>query len=319
VSTTNVTPPFPTFTDDNGAPLDAGFIYIGTANMNPVSNPIAVFWDSALTISAAQPIRTINGFPSRNGSPGVLFVGSDYSITVKDKNGVQQLTNPSGARAGLGSIVLAATESLTAESGSSIVLEDGSVMEIGDATGTGVLVEFASNARVVGNVLPNVTGTQALGSTARRWDVFGDTVNAVDIVASGTMLGAAIGGTNVTGYVDDTSPATATEALTLNQQKNVVACGRISSAAAIGTNHFNIASATVVGNTIVAVLDQAVEDDVVIIAQPTGTGTGLEVRAAIGASGTEITFVPYSGGVPGVLNLQFVAFGRPRGGVPDPV
>jgi hypothetical protein len=192
MSTTNVTPPFPLFTDNDGAPLDNGFVYIGTANMNPVSNPIAVFWDSALTISAAQPIRTINGFPSRNGTPGVLFVGSDYSITVKDKNGVQQLTNPSGARAGLGSIVLAATESLTAESGSSIVLEDGSVMEIGDATGTGVTVTFASNARVVGNVLPNVTGTQALGSTARRWDVFADTVNTADITATGSVTAVAI-------------------------------------------------------------------------------------------------------------------------------
>jgi ribosomal protein L14 len=319
VSTTNVTPPFPLFTDNDGAPLDNGFVYIGTANMNPVSNPIAVFWDSALTISASQPIRTINGFPSRNGSPGVLFVGSDYSITVKDKNGVQQLTNPSGARAGLGSIVLAATESLTAESGSSILLEDGSVMEIGDATGTGVTVTFASNARVVGNVLPNATGTQALGSTARRWDVFGDTVNAVDVVASGTMLGAAIGGTNVTGYIDDTSPATATEALTLNQQKNIVACGRVSSTGVVATNHFNITSATNSLGVAVVTLDQAIEDDAVVIAQPTGTTSGLEVRAAVAAGGATITFTQFQATVATSLNFTFLAIGRPRGGVPDPV
>lgn len=223
MSTTNVTPPFPLFTDDDGAPLDAGVIYIGTANANPISNPIAVFWDSALTISAAQPIRTVGGYPSRNGAPGTLFVASDYSITVQDKNGVQQLTNPSGGRAGLGSIVLAATESLTAESGSSIVLEDGSTMTVGDATGTGVTVTFGGNARVIGNVLPNVTGTQALGSTARRWDVFADAVDTTSVAAADVSFTRAA------------QPVTTAELVTLNRRTLVLAAARQTSVAATPT------------------------------------------------------------------------------------
>ena len=197
MSTTNVTPPFDLFTDDDGQPLDAGYIYIGIANMNPVSNPVAVYWDAALTIPAAQPVRTINGFPSRSGSPGRLFVGSNYSITVKDKKGVQQLTNPSGGRAGLGSIVLVATESLTAETGATIALNDGSTLRIGDDTGTGVVVTVAPNARFVGDLIPAVDGTQALGSASRKWDAQLDDVAVDDLTINTAALPDTAGGASV--------------------------------------------------------------------------------------------------------------------------
>jgi hypothetical protein len=82
-----VTFPFAQFTDKSGLPLDAGFIYIGTENMNPETNPIAMFWDDALTIPAAQPLRTINGYIARNGSPGRVYTNtSAYSIMVRDKS-----------------------------------------------------------------------------------------------------------------------------------------------------------------------------------------------------------------------------------------
>lgn len=82
-----VNPPFPLFTDADGVPLDDAYIYIGTANQNPVSNPITVYWDAALTITAAQPIRTSGGYPVRNGTPARFYTNSDYSILVRDKNG----------------------------------------------------------------------------------------------------------------------------------------------------------------------------------------------------------------------------------------
>ncbi len=200
MSTTNIVPPFPVFTDNAGAPLDNGFVYVGTANLNPVSNPIAVYWDAALTVVAAQPLRTINGFLSQSGSPGTLFSAVDYSITVKDSKGVQVFTAPSGSRAGLGSIVLAATESLTAQAGASIVLEDGSVMEIGTATGTPVTVTMASNARVVGDVLPNATGTQSLGSTARKWNANLATATVTTLAAPSAGGGSA--GSNTLPFAD---------------------------------------------------------------------------------------------------------------------
>lgn len=76
---------FPVFTDKNGKPLEDGYIYIGTQNLNPETNPITVYFDSAMTIPAAQPIRTIGGYPSRNGSPAQLYVSSSCSMIVRDK------------------------------------------------------------------------------------------------------------------------------------------------------------------------------------------------------------------------------------------
>lgn len=88
-----VNQPFPIFTDADGQPLDDAYIYIGTANQNPVSNPITVYWDSALTIPVSQPIRTSGGYPVYNGSPARFYANSDYSILVRDKNGAFVYSN----------------------------------------------------------------------------------------------------------------------------------------------------------------------------------------------------------------------------------
>lgn len=82
-----VNPPFPIFTDIDGQPLENGYIWIGTANLNPQTNPINVYWDASLTISAAQPIRTLGGYPSNSGTPARLYVNADYSIRVQNRNG----------------------------------------------------------------------------------------------------------------------------------------------------------------------------------------------------------------------------------------
>ena len=93
--TASITTPFPLFTDDDGQPLDAGYIYIGTANLEPAANPVSIFWDAALTIPATQPVRTLGGYASNNGAPGTIYTSTDFSITVKDRNGVTLYTAPS--------------------------------------------------------------------------------------------------------------------------------------------------------------------------------------------------------------------------------
>jgi hypothetical protein len=87
MSALSINPPYPVFTDTEGQPLEDGYIWIGTANLNPLTSPIVVYWDAALTIPAGQPIRTINGYPSRAGTPARLYANSDYSIQVQNKNG----------------------------------------------------------------------------------------------------------------------------------------------------------------------------------------------------------------------------------------
>ncbi len=87
MSALSIQPTYPIFTETDGQPLEDGYIWIGQANLDPQVNPINVYFDTALTIPAGQPIRTINGYPSRNGTPARLYVNSDYSIRVMNKNG----------------------------------------------------------------------------------------------------------------------------------------------------------------------------------------------------------------------------------------
>jgi hypothetical protein len=85
--TIEVKPPYPAFAGADGQPLENGYIWIGTVNLSPQINPISVYWDAANTIAAPQPIRTLNGYPSRNGTPARFYVNSDYSIQVLDSKG----------------------------------------------------------------------------------------------------------------------------------------------------------------------------------------------------------------------------------------
>lgn len=80
--------PFPLYTDQDGAPLDGGYIYFGAVNQDPVAIPVPIFWDSAGLIPAAQPIRTLNGYTVRNGTPALIYTDDDYSLTVKDRRNV---------------------------------------------------------------------------------------------------------------------------------------------------------------------------------------------------------------------------------------
>ena len=88
MATANVTPIYDVFHDSDGTPLENGYVYIGVSGKNPLvlANQLAIYWDEAATIPAAQPIRTIGGFPSRNGSPGNIYVKTGHSIIVQDKN-----------------------------------------------------------------------------------------------------------------------------------------------------------------------------------------------------------------------------------------
>ena len=96
MSALSIQVPFPVFQDRDGQPLDNGYVWLGEPNLNPQVNPIAVFWDSALTIPAAQPIRTLNGYPVYQGSPSRFYAGSDYSIQVLDNKGSLVYTSLNG-------------------------------------------------------------------------------------------------------------------------------------------------------------------------------------------------------------------------------
>ena len=96
MSALSITPPFPTFAGKDGLPLEDGYIWLGSANQNPQTNPLVAYWDETLTQIAQQPIRTLGGYPAYSGTPARLFISAAvYSILVQDKNGNTVYTSPS--------------------------------------------------------------------------------------------------------------------------------------------------------------------------------------------------------------------------------
>jgi len=85
MATNSVLPSYPNFTDIDGEPLEAGFLYVGVAGQDAETNPKNVFWDKAMTIAATQPVRTRAGYAQRNNAAAILYVDGDYSLTVKSR------------------------------------------------------------------------------------------------------------------------------------------------------------------------------------------------------------------------------------------
>jgi len=71
-------------------------LYFGEPNLNPETTPIQVFYDADLTQPAAQPVRTVNGYPARNGSPAAIYADSQFSVTVRNKRNELVIYSPVG-------------------------------------------------------------------------------------------------------------------------------------------------------------------------------------------------------------------------------
>lgn len=82
-----ITSPFPQFFDTAGDALDNGSIFIGVANQNPETTPQQCYWDVAGTQPAASPLKTLDGYIVRAGTPTLVYVPSDYSMSVRDSKG----------------------------------------------------------------------------------------------------------------------------------------------------------------------------------------------------------------------------------------
>jgi hypothetical protein len=115
MSALSVQPTFPIFTDVDGQPLEDGYIWIGTVNLPAQTNQISVYWDAGLTIPAAQPIRTLGGYPANNGTPARLYVNSDYSILVQNKLGSMVYSAPAATERYNGSVVVFGASNATGD------------------------------------------------------------------------------------------------------------------------------------------------------------------------------------------------------------
>jgi len=181
----SVIAPFEIFLDASGAPLSGGNLYIGTASLNPETNPITVYWDSAQTIPAAQPIKINGGYPSYAGSPGKLYVGTLYSITVKDKNGKLVFYSPISEAALGGAAVSTGAKNYVAapdfESGTTagwnLSKDSGTTVPISGGIGGGTT---GFSALTIDNATP-LAGTGSLVLNKNAGDVRGSTVYSNNI------------------------------------------------------------------------------------------------------------------------------------------
>lgn len=120
--------PYPVFYDRDGQPLDNGNIYIGVANLDAVTNPLQVYYDEALTITASQPLITSNGYVYRNGTPAQLYVNAtNFSILVNDSKNLLVYNFPDGTGLGVGASSIA----FTGFNG-----QVGTIADLGDADGS---------------------------------------------------------------------------------------------------------------------------------------------------------------------------------------
>ncbi len=139
--------PYPVFYDRDGHPLDNGNIYIGVANLDPVTNPLQVYYDEALTITAAQPLKTNNGYIYRNGTPAQLYVNSaNFSIAVKNANNTLEYSFPDGTGLGVGASGIA----FTGFNG-----QVGTLADLGDADGSDWIGYTPSGAGAIARTAQN--------------------------------------------------------------------------------------------------------------------------------------------------------------------
>jgi hypothetical protein len=117
----SIQPPFPIITDTDGQPLEDGYIWIGVANLPPIGNPIAVYWDAALTQPATLPVRTRGGYPVNAGTPARLYVNSDYSIQVQNKNGSVVYSAPQATER-YGALIISSADVSFLQAGSGAVV-----------------------------------------------------------------------------------------------------------------------------------------------------------------------------------------------------
>ncbi len=142
MSTTRILPAFPTFHDSSGRELEAGYVYIGEANLDPTENPITVYWDQAMSVEARQPIRTVAGYPSNDGVISNIYVASNYSIEVQNRNRVEVYASPNDTDFYSGG--LASVSSYT-ELAALTGLATGSLVRVNSGTGIDGLFRYDSS------------------------------------------------------------------------------------------------------------------------------------------------------------------------------
>lgn len=86
----SITYPRDFIADTDGRALEGGSLYVGEPNLDTELNPVQLYWDSALTDPATQPISISAGYAMNSGARAALYSSvSRYSMLVKNRAGDQ--------------------------------------------------------------------------------------------------------------------------------------------------------------------------------------------------------------------------------------
>lgn len=189
-----VTQPIKLYTGLDGKPLDGGYVYFGVANQNPETTPVAMYWDAAGTIPAAQPLRTVGGYITRQGTPANIYATGDFSVTVRDSNMALVFTSPVSTDLQLALSIAGATSAAAiplADAGGYYTTDnvEAAFQQLG---GT----QFTTLARLADEVLAKLLPT---GSTM---DYAGTTAPTGWVLGSGRTIGSAASGATERANVD---------------------------------------------------------------------------------------------------------------------
>ena len=213
-----VTPGYPVFSDGSGAPLDAGYVYVGAEYQNPITAPLTAYWDAEFTVTASQPMRTSGGYIVNNGSPANVYLGEAYSIMVKDSNLSTVYSSPSAIVTNVTNNVEEITQYQGAFATAPTTRDNGTPLETGDIyfnttsddlfvynsiwvlvtpTNTADITSGTIDGAVIGGVDPAaITGTSVTGNTVTgTTSVTGNTIVGTTSVTGDTVVGT----TSVTG------------------------------------------------------------------------------------------------------------------------
>ena len=190
---TTIPAPYPYFTDASGNALEAGKIYIGTAGLDPRTNPIAVYQDEALTIAWAQPIRTVGGYPVYIGAPSniqtaalefsLIIATSTGEVVFRDLNVVSiDAANVRFIQAGTGAVARSAQAKMRE------TLSAADFGALGGAADDTVAIQAAIDA------LPNTGGVVVLSAIYQVKDlrINGTTRNKQNVVLRGNGWGTGL-------------------------------------------------------------------------------------------------------------------------------
>lgn len=148
-----VTTPYPLFSDIDGSPLNAGFLFLGESGKDAEQFPIVAYWDEAKTQVVEQPVSTRNGFIVKENLPAKIFIEEEScSITIKNQSGTliqkvesyDQLSTVKGVK---GLIEVEKNRALAAES----ALDTKINAETARATAAEAALDTKINANGVGN------------------------------------------------------------------------------------------------------------------------------------------------------------------------